>query len=144
MGLGASGGSSPPDVAAAPPSGREAGLAASASSSSSSAEAAAASASGASPVPKLALDHLGLDAGSHNSLDILVIGSQDGLKLQREGVRLHFGVYFHHCTLVLECLCIHAVLKIESMHANVIYILYLLLLLSSIQQNIYLKCIEIL
>jgi hypothetical protein len=115
------------------------------------------------------------------------------LKLQREGVRLHFGVYFHHCTLVLECLCIHAVLgslwpcgqggglavvrspvrtppprayggalvvwpgmpfpnldgrihqspvfvlKIESMHADVIYIL-----LSSIQQNIYLKCIEIL
>ncbi len=37
------------------------------------------------------------------------------LKLQRDGVRLHFGVYFHHCSLVLECLCICAVLKIESM-----------------------------
>ncbi len=94
-----------------------AGLATSALSLSSAAAASAASASGASPVLELALDHLGLGAtaGAHNPLDILVIGSQDGLQLQCEGVKLHFGVYFHHCALMLECLCIHAVLKIESM-----------------------------
>ncbi len=102
-------------MAAAPPSGGETGLAASASSSSSAAEAAAALASSASLVLELALDHLGLGAGSHNLLDILVIGSQDGLKLQREGVRLHFGVYFHHCTFMLECLCIHAVSQCMQM-----------------------------
>ena len=65
-------------------------------------------------VLELALDHLGLvaTAGAHNRLDILVIGCQDVLKLRLEGVRLHFGVYFHHCTLVLKCSCIHAVLEI--------------------------------
>ncbi len=51
-----------------------------------SAAASAASASGASQVLELALDHLGLGAtsGAHNPLDILVIGGQDGLQLQRE------------------------------------------------------------
>jgi hypothetical protein len=68
-------------------------------------------------VLELALDDLGLGAtaGAHNPLDILVIGVQDGLQLRREGVRLHFGVYFHHRAIVLECSCIHAVLEIESM-----------------------------
>ncbi len=98
--LGAGGGSSPSHAGLA----AVAGLAAS-----------AASASGASLVLELALDHLGLGAtaGAHNPLDILVKGCHDGLQLRREGVRLHFGVYIHHSTLVPKCLCIHAVLKIE-------------------------------
>ena len=65
-------------------------------------------------VLKLALDHLGLGAtaGAHNPLDILILGGHDGLQLRREGVRLHFGVCFHHRALVLKCSCIHAVLQI--------------------------------
>jgi hypothetical protein len=46
-----------------------------------------------------------------NPLDVLVIGGQDCLQLQVEGVRLHFGIYIYHCSLVLLCLCIDAVLK---------------------------------
>ncbi len=44
-------------------------------------------------VHELALDdlQLGATAGAHNALDVLVIGDQDGLKLQSQGVRLHFG-----------------------------------------------------
>ncbi len=40
-------------------------------------------------VLELALDDLGLvaNAGSLNPIDVLVIGSQDGLQLQLEGVR---------------------------------------------------------
>ncbi len=104
------------DAAAAPPSCGVAGVAASAASASASAAAVLSLASSSSPVLELALDHLGLGAtaGSHNPLDILVIGCQDCLQLLCEGVRLHFGVYFHQCALVarlvLECLCILTVL----------------------------------
>ena len=35
-------------------------------------------------------------------IDVLVIGGQDGLHLGLEGVRLHFGVYIHHCALVVS------------------------------------------
>jgi hypothetical protein len=43
--------------------------------------------------PKLELDHLGLGSMALTNPDILVIGGQDGLQLQREGVRLHIEVY---------------------------------------------------
>jgi hypothetical protein len=93
-------------VAATPPSGEVVWLAASASASASAA-ASAASANGASLVLELAsaLDHLGLGAtaGAHNPLDILVKGCKDGLQLLCEGVRLHFGVYIHHSTLLPTC-----------------------------------------
>ncbi len=59
---------------------------------------------------RISQDMSGYRFGANSQLN----GSQDGLQLQREGVRLHFGVYFHHCSLVLECLCNHAVLEIES------------------------------
>jgi hypothetical protein len=38
-------------------------------------------------------------------------GGQDGLQLQLEGVRLHFGVCIYHRALVLKCSCIDAVLE---------------------------------
>ncbi len=46
-------------------------------------------ASGAGPVLKLVPDRLGLGAttGAHNPLDIIVIGSHNGLQLQHEAVR---------------------------------------------------------
>ncbi len=40
-------------------------------------------------------------------------GLATGRRLQLEGVRLHFGVYIHHCALVVKCSCIHAVLETE-------------------------------
>ncbi len=60
-----------------------------------------------------ALDYPGLvaTAGALNPLDVLVIGGQDGLQLQLEGVRLHFGVCIYHHTLVIKCSCIDTVLK---------------------------------
>ncbi len=65
---------------------------------------------------ELALDDLGLGAtaGARNLLDVLVIGSQDGLQLRQESVRLHFGVYLHHRALVLECSRIDAVRESRS------------------------------
>jgi hypothetical protein len=50
-----------------------------------------------------ALDYLALaaTAGALNPLDVHVRGGQDGLQLLLEGVRLHFGLYIYHCTLVL-------------------------------------------
>ena len=54
---------------------------------------------------------VGATAGALSPLDVLVKGCQDGLQLQLEGVRLHFGIYISHCALVLKCLCIDAVLK---------------------------------
>ncbi len=83
------------------------------------AAASAASASGASLVLKLVLDHLGLGAtaGAHNPLDILALAYEAARMVCNcyvIGMRLHFGVYFHHCALALECSChIHAVLEIE-------------------------------
>ncbi len=52
-----------------------------------------------------AFDYPGLVAttGSLNPLDVHVIGGQDCLQLQLEGVRLHFGVCIYHCTLVIKC-----------------------------------------
>jgi hypothetical protein len=46
-----------------------------------------------------------------NPLDILIIGGQDGLQLQLEGVRLHFGVCINHGALVLKCSCIDAAIE---------------------------------
>ena len=54
---------------------------------------------------------LGATAGALHPLDVLVKGCQDGLQLQLEGVRLHFGIYIYHRALVLKCVCIDAVLK---------------------------------
>ncbi len=42
-------------------------------------------------------------AGDLNPRDVLVIGGQDGLQLQLEGVRLHFGVCIYHSSLVIKC-----------------------------------------
>ncbi len=52
-----------------------------------------------------ALDYPGLvaTAGALNPLDVLVIGGQDCLQLQLEGVRLHFGVCIYHCAPVIKC-----------------------------------------
>ncbi len=52
-----------------------------------------------------ALDYPGLvaTAGALNPRDVLVIGIQDGLQLQLEGVRLHFGVCIYHQALVIKC-----------------------------------------
>ncbi len=52
-----------------------------------------------------ALDSPGLvaTAGALNPLDVLVIGGQEGLQLQLEGVRLHFGVCIYHRSLVIKC-----------------------------------------
>ncbi len=52
-----------------------------------------------------ALDYPGLVAtsGALNPLDVLVIGGQDGLQLQLEGVRLHFCVCIYHCAPVIKC-----------------------------------------
>ncbi len=59
-----------------------------------------------------ALDYPGLvaTASALNPLDVLVIGGQDGLQLQLEGVRLHFGVCIYHCAPVIKCSCIDTVL----------------------------------
>jgi hypothetical protein len=64
-----------------------------------------------------ALDDLGLraTAGTLNPLDVLVIlvrlsGLVATASLRFEGVRLHFDIYIYHCALVLQCLCIDAVL----------------------------------
>ena len=67
-----------------------------------------------------ALEDLGLGAtaGALNPLDVLVKGCQDGLQLQLEGVRLHFGIYIYHCALVLKCVCIDAVLKWNQNRVN--------------------------
>jgi hypothetical protein len=54
-----------------------------------SAAASAASASGASPVLELALG-LGATTGAHNPIDVLVIGCQDSLQLQRERCQASF------------------------------------------------------
>ena len=66
-------------------------------------------------VLELALDDLGLaatvTAGAENPLDVQIIGDQDGLQLPLEGVGLHFGLCINHCSLVLKCSCIDAVLK---------------------------------
>ena len=64
-------------------------------------------------VLELALDDLGLaaTAGAENPLDVQIIGDQDGLQLPLEGVRLNFGLCINHCSLVLKCSCIYAVLK---------------------------------
>ena len=73
-------------------------------------------------VRESALDDLdlGATAGALNPLDVLVKGCQDGLQLQLEGVRLHFGIYIYHRTLVLKCfkLCIDAVLKRNQNRVN--------------------------
>ncbi len=60
-----------------------------------------------------ALDYPGLvaTAGALNPLDVLVIGGQDGLQLQLEGVRPHFGVCIYHCAPVIKCSCIDTVLE---------------------------------
>ncbi len=60
-----------------------------------------------------ALDYPGLvaTAGALNPLDVLIIGGQDGLQLQLEGVRLHFGVCIYHRALVIKCWCIDIVLE---------------------------------
>ncbi len=52
-----------------------------------------------------ALDSPGLvaTAGALNPRDVLVIGGQDSLQLQLEGVRLHFGVCIYHRALVIKC-----------------------------------------
>ncbi len=50
-------------------------------------------------------------AGALNPLDVLIIGGQDGLQLQLEGVRLHFGVIIYHFALVIKCVCIDTVLE---------------------------------
>ncbi len=73
----------PPYAAAVPQSCWVAGVAGVVVVVAAAAAASAASASGASPVLKLVLDHPGLGAtsGSHNPLDLLVIGCQDGLQL---------------------------------------------------------------
>ncbi len=56
-------------------------------------------------VLELELDYPGLvaTAGTLNPLDVLVIGGQDCLLLQLEGVRLHFGVCIYHSSLVIKC-----------------------------------------
>ena len=134
-------GPSPPGADAAPPSDGVMGVAELVSVSAASASAASASCASLL-VLELALDDLGLvaTAGSLNPHwhDVLVIGGQDSLQLRRERVRLQFGVNIHRCALVVKCSCIHAVVKIDSiMRAfGCDYIL-----LSSKQQNIYLKCI---
>ena len=61
---------------------------------------------------------LGASAGALNPLDVLVKGCQDGLQLQLEGVRLHFGIYIYHRALVLKCVCIDAVLKWNQNRVN--------------------------
>ena len=61
---------------------------------------------------------LGATAGALNPLDVLVKGCQDGLQLQLEGVRLHFGIYIYHRALVLKCVCIDAVLKWNQNRVN--------------------------
>ena len=60
-----------------------------------------------------ALDYPGLvaTAGALNPLDVLAIGGQDGLQLQLEGVRLHFGVCIYHRAPVIKCSCIDTVLE---------------------------------
>ncbi len=60
-----------------------------------------------------ALDYPGLvaTACTLNPLDVLVIGGQDGLQLQLEGVRLHIGVCMYHRAPVIKCLCIDTVLE---------------------------------
>ncbi len=64
-------------------------------------------------VLELALDDPGLvaTAGALNPLDVLIIGGQDSLQLQLEGVRLHFGVCIYHSSLVIKCLCIDTVIE---------------------------------
>ncbi len=64
-------------------------------------------------VLKSVLDYPGLVAtsGSLNPFDVLVIGGQCCLQLLLEGIGLHFGVCIYHCTLMLKCLCIDAVLE---------------------------------
>ena len=76
--------------------------------------------SGVLVVLESALEDLGLGAtaGALNPLDVLVKGCQDGLQLQLEGVRLHFGIYIYHRALVLKCLCIDAVLKRNQNRVN--------------------------
>jgi hypothetical protein len=95
-------------------------------------------------VLELALDDLGLvaTAGSLNPHwhDVLVIGGQDSLQLQRERVRLPFGVNIHHRALVVKCSCIHAVVKIDSI-MRAFGCDYILLSESSKPQNIYITCI---
>ena len=51
---------------------------------------------------------LGATTGAMNPIDVLVIGGQDGLQLLLEGVRLHFGVYIHHCSLVVSWMLVHS------------------------------------
>jgi hypothetical protein len=91
-------------------------------------------------VLELALDDLGLGAttGALNPIDVLIIVCQDCLQLLLEEVRLHFGIHIYHHTLVLECLCIDAVLEWNQKRVDDESIQ---ILSSSNQQNIHLKCI---